>query len=286
MSFVPQDPPSRDTDAYHLGDAETFGVDAYAGHWVVESRGEAFPASVDRLREQGAKSVWWKRLDRRRKEAPVWVEGEAVASPFRVREHGVAYEVDLEAGYSQGLFLDQRLNRLAVRERVTSGERVLNTFAYTCSFSVVAALAGAVTTSLDLSKSYLEWGKRNFEANGLAADGHFFPRGDVLDWLGRWKKSGVRFDGIVLDPPTFSRGGSRGVFRVEKDYGDLVATARELLRPGGWMLCSTNVRRMKEAEFERMVRGVLAGLGRCELRGMPPEYTGERYLKSVWVEFG
>ena len=63
--------------------------------------------------------------------------------------------------------LDQRWNRSAVRERVGEGDRVLNTFAYTCAFSVVAALGGATATSVDLSKNYLEWGKRNFVLNEL-----------------------------------------------------------------------------------------------------------------------
>lgn len=282
--FHPLPPPTPDTDAYRIWDGKEAGIDSYAGHCVVQTKGGSFPWDRAQIGAWEAKSVWWKRLDQHVKEAPEWMAGEAPQGPFLVEEHGVHFEIDLRAGYSQGIFLDQRLNRLAVRNRATPGSRVLNAFAYTCGFSVAAALGGAVTTSLDLSVPYLEWGKRNFSANGLDAGEHYFTRGDVLDWMARWRKSGVRFDGIILDPPTFSRGGSRGVFRVEKDYQDLVEAARELLAPHGWMLCCTNFRGMSWEAFESAVWNGLGRRGRLERREMPPEYTAERYLQSVWVE--
>lgn len=282
-SFQPLPPPSPDTDAYRIWDGAAAGVDAYAGHWVVQTRGREFPWNESEAAVWGAKSVWWKRLDQQVKEPPVWVAGERVERPFLAREHGVSFEIDLCAGYSQGIFLDQRLNRQEVRRRARPGMRVLNAFAYTCGFSVAAALGGAVTTSLDLSVPYLEWGKRNFAANGLDAGQHYFTRGDVLDWMARWRRSGVRFEGIILDPPTFSRSGSRGVFRVEKDYAALVESARHLLEKGGWMLCCTNFRGLSWAGFEEVVRRGLGGAGDLERREMPPEYTAERYLKSLLI---
>lgn len=277
-------PPSPDTDAYRIWDGPEAGIDCYAGHWVIQTKGGSFPWDRAQIGAWGAKSLWWKRLDQHLKEAPAWLSGERVDQPFPVQEHGVRFEIDLRAGYSQGIFLDQRLNRLAVRQRVRAGDRVLNAFAYTCGFSVAAALGGAVATSLDLSAPYLEWGKRNFAANGLDSANHYFTRGDVRDWLGRWRKSGVRFAGIILDPPTFSRGGSRGVFRVETDFAALVEEARPLLEPGGWMLCCTNFRGMGWNDFAAAVQRGLRGDGRLERRDMPPEYAAERYLKSLWVE--
>src|SRR5206468_1590377 len=79
--------------------------------------------------------------------------------------------------------------------------QVLNTFAYTCGFSVCAAKAGARTTSLDLSKKYLEWGKRNFAHNQIDPARHEFLHGDVFGWLRRLARKQRLFDAIVLDPP-------------------------------------------------------------------------------------
>ena len=100
-------------------------------------------------------------------------------------------------------------------------------FAYTCGFSVCAAQAGARVTSLDLSKKYLDWGKPNFEINGLDPSQHDFIFGDAFEWFRRLSKKGRSYEVILLDPPTFSRSKERGVFQAEKNYGDLVGR-----RPG------------------------------------------------------
>src|SRR6185369_16519313 len=105
------------------------------------------------------------------------------------------------------------------------GAEVLNTFAYTCGFSLAAAKAGARTTNLDLSKKYLEWGKRNFALNDLDAARHGFIYGDAFDWLRRLQKGGRVFDCVILDPPTFSRSKDSGTWQAEKNYGKLVEAA-------------------------------------------------------------
>ncbi len=83
-----------------------------------------------------------------------------------------------------------------------------------------AARVGAHTTSLDLSKKYLEWGKRNFTLNGLDPAAHDFIYGDTFDWLRRLAKKGRVFDAVVLDPPTFSQSKEHGTFRAEKITGN------------------------------------------------------------------
>src|SRR5262249_26088976 len=112
--------------------------------------------------------------------SPQLIMGEAAPEEFLIRENGVQFAMRFTEGYSVGLFLDKRENRrrfltdyiapkFFLKEPgrgVEAGKfEVLNTFAYTCAFSVCAALAGARVTSLDLSKKYLEWGKRNFALN-------------------------------------------------------------------------------------------------------------------------
>lgn len=223
-------------------------------------------------------------MDTENQQPPELLAGEAPKDVFETSEHGLTYEVSFESGYSQGIFLDQRLNRQAVRDRVAADDRVLNTFSYSCAFSVAAASGGATTTSVDLSKNYLEWGKRNFALNDLDSSSHYFTRGDAFDWLRRWAKSGVRFDGLVLDPPTFSRNAKGKVFRVEKDFGELVELGRAVVNPGGWMLCCTNFRGMTGPYFRGLVRAAAGRGAQVDLREMPPEFSATNYLKAAWVE--
>ncbi|MDB6136600.1 MAG: hypothetical protein JWM59_4843 [Verrucomicrobiales bacterium] len=284
-------------------------IDCYDGHWVVQTRDAPFPEILRRTLPEGCRSVWWKRLDQQDKQAPQPVLGGFLEGPFQVRELGLNYEIDLTAGYSQGLFLDQRLQRVRMLEWLHSWQvplhhplqalssgppgdpearpRVLNLFAYTCAFSVAAASAGAVTTSVDLSRPYLEWGKRNMELNGLDPAAHFFCRGDSFEWLRRFAKSGRKWDGIVVDPPTFSRNADGRLFRVEHDFPALAAACLAVLAPGGWLLASTNHRGLTPERFESLVRdgAVLAGrrIQDREWGRMPPDFTAAPYLKALWI---
>jgi len=168
---------------------------------------------------------------------------------------------------------------------------VLNTFAYTCAFSVCAARAGARTTSLDLSKKYLEWGKRNFALNQLDPAAHDFIYGDAFDWMRRLAKKGRSFDLIILDPPTFSQSKEHGAFQAEKDYGRLVAAAVPLLKPNSVLFASTNAARLEPAEFLESVSAAIHAARRKVLQQhyipQPPDFPIHRdepaYLKTVWL---
>ena len=285
-------PGSAGLTAYRLVDGEGdwlpgLTIDVLDGVWLVSTTGKPLPYGFTECLPPSCRSVYWKQLDQHDKKEPVWVCGDVVDVPFVIVENKVRYEVSLKAGYSQGLFLDQRGNRRRVRKRVGAGDRVLNCFSYTCGFSVVAALGGAITTSLDLSSPYLEWGKRNFALNGLATEDHYFCKGDALHWLKRFAKQGRRFHGVVIDPPTFSRSES-GVFRASKDYGDLVKSACHAAEAKGWLLCCCNERRMYLDAFMDSVSKGIAKAGRhcgtMEAYDMPKDFTGDQYLKSVWVD--
>jgi 23S rRNA (cytosine1962-C5)-methyltransferase len=168
---------------------------------------------------------------------------------------------------------------------------VLNTFAYTCGFSVCAAKAGARTTSLDLSKKYLEWGRRNFTLNQIDPAGHDFIYGDAFDWLRRLTKKGRMFDVIVLDPPTFSQSKEHGAFQAEKDYGRLAKAALPLLKSKGVLLASTNAARLEPEQFLETLAGTIETDGRKILQQhyvpQPPDFPVHRqepaYLKTVWL---
>jgi 23S rRNA (cytosine1962-C5)-methyltransferase len=281
------------TTAFRLLDGAGDGmpgveIDNYGGHWVVQTRDVTFPEGLRQPLPAGCQSLWWKRLDQQDKQAPQCVQGDPPPGPFAVKELGLQYEIDLTAGYSQGLFLDQRRQRARLMERLEAGQRVLNLFAYTCAFSVAAASRGAITTSVDLSRPYLDWGRRNFALNGIDAESHYFCRGDSFEWLRRFAKKGRIWDGIVVDPPTFSRNADGKVFRVEHDFPALIALCLAVLAPGGWLLASTNHRGLTPLRFRTLVEDG-AAMARRRITGihagkMPMDFTDAPYLKTWWLE--
>jgi 23S rRNA (cytosine1962-C5)-methyltransferase len=279
---------TADTDAVRLIDGAGDGLpgvflETYAGRLLLSTTTGNVPPRVREWLEDRGTSCYWKRLDQHQKESPARLCGPEAGEPFLIREHGICYEISFQSGYSQGIFLDQRDNRAEVRRLMRPGLRLLNTFAYTGAFSVAAAMAGAETTTLDLSQPYLDWAKRNFSHNALDPAAHHFCKGDTFHWLRRFAKQGRAFDAIVLDPPTFSRDEKGKVFRVEENFGELAALAAELLAPDGWLLCCTNFRRMKPWEFERQLLTTLPRTMTASHTKMPPDFTDEPYLKSVWL---
>jgi 23S rRNA (cytosine1962-C5)-methyltransferase len=235
--------------------------------------------------------------------SPRLIAGKAAHAPFAIHENGVQFEINFGEGYSVGIFLDQRENRRRlltnyiapdfwVREGGLKGAEVLNTFAYTCAFSVSAALSGAHLTSLDLSKKYLDWGRRNFHLNGLKPEEHDFIYGDVFDWLKRLGKKGRLFDVVLLDPPTFSKSKESGLFRAEHDYPRLVGDALKLLKPGGVLFASSNAARWAPEDFVRDVHQAIAKAGRKILKEQyvpqPPDFPISKaepaYLKTLWMK--
>lgn len=266
---------------------------------------EAILAKLGGWRPEGIHRKQWRRdvrLKTVEETSPVKVWGAEVPARFEIRENGVRYEVSLAEGYSYGLFLDQRDNRRRLLrghvaagfpfpEGGLAGREVLNCFAYTGGFSVCAALAGARVTTLDLSRKYLDWARRNFELNGVDPAQHEFIYGDCFDWIRRLAKKGRQYAVVLLDPPTFSRSKESGDFRAESDYGRLVTQAAGVLAPGGVLFASTNAARL---EPERFLAEVRAGLGKAGRRvraehyvPQPPDFPVSReepaYLKTVWM---
>ncbi len=218
--------------------------------------------------------------------SPVLLEGDAELPLFTtVTEAGVRFGLDFSAGYSAGLFLDQRHNRSWVRQNARG--RFLNTFSYTCSFSVCAALAGAETLSIDLSRKSLSRGEANFVLNGLSPEKHRFFAADVRESFPRLARKGERFDTIILDPPTFSTSHTRGRFRVEDDMGELVQAALEVTAPRGRLLISTNCTRLGVRDLERICRMALKlrRLSGTFSPTLPPEdFPRGEGASCVWLQ--
>ncbi len=141
-----------------------------------------------------------------------------------------------------GLFLDHRLLRMRFAQ-LPPGTRFLNCFCYTASASVHAALAGAITTNVDLSKTYLSWAEDNFRLNQLDLSRHQFVQFDCIKWL---QKTRDRFDVIFLDPPSFSNSKRmEQTLDVQRDQEALIELAMRCLNPEGILYFSTNFRQFK-----------------------------------------
>jgi 23S rRNA (cytosine1962-C5)-methyltransferase len=215
------------------------------------------------------------------------------AGRFEVTELGLRYVVDLGASVtSSGLFLDQRETRRTLLSMPLAGKTVLNAFAHTGSLSVAAARAGAETTTLDLSRRYLDWARENLEANGLQPSQHDFIYGDALEWLQRLAKRERTFDVVLVDPPSSSTPRSKGGTRwtVERDLHSLVERAARLVAPGGTLYVSTNLHKLGWPKFLRHLDQGLAAAGRAgtiDTRTLPLDHrTGPGdppYLKTAWV---
>ena len=207
-----------------------------------------------------------------------------------VREGNANFHVDLLDTINPGLFLDMRHVRLEVEERFremsgaspanpetanastanladsvnlenpATGLRFLNLFSYTCSFSVHARLGGAaVATNADISGKILDKGRENYALNGLdLRPGEFF-RGNAIEYVHWAQKKGLRFDGIVLDPPSFAR--FKGFnFNVREHLMPLVADCATLLNSGGFFMVSSNYSEFNLSAFARDVLAAVSSV--------------------------
>ena len=159
-----------------------------------------------------------------------------------VTEGRAKLNVNLYDYLDTGLFLDHRLLRLRFAQ-LPPHTQFLNCFSYTASASVHAALAGALTTNVDLSKTYLDWAEENFKLNNIDVSKHQFIQFDCLTWL---KTARERYDVIFLDPPSFSNSKRMTeTLDIQRDHEMLIGAAMRLLYPGGTLYFSTNFRHFK-----------------------------------------
>jgi 23S rRNA (cytosine1962-C5)-methyltransferase len=262
---------AEQTDAIRLctgpdGWVERFGVDILISHKNdialerLKTELALWALNVDfQFRRVFARFLPRKNADR---EAPRLVLGDPDTNlQSTALERTLRYGIDFGAGYSVGLFIDQRENRRFVRQ--IAPRTLLNCFAYTCSFSVAAATVGAMTVSIDLSKKSLGRGRENFALNSLATNDHRFLADDVMEVLPRLARKEEKFDVIILDPPTFSRSHRGKAFQVEKDFETLLLAALEVAERDAKILLSTNCSSLRERALEVMARFCLKATRRA-----------------------
>ena len=179
-----------------------------------------------------------------------------------IDEGGLTFEVNFSAGLDYGLFLDTRDVRARIREmaKATAGsKRFLNLFAYTGSATVYAADGGAKhTTTVDLSRPYLDWARRNMERNGFSGDAHEYVQADVLAWVTEQRHTANRWDLIYLDPPTFSNSSRMRAasFDIQRDHAELLIGVSRLLTRAGTCVFCCNLRDFKPDEAALAKAGV------------------------------
>lgn len=187
--------------------------------------------------------IFWKSRIKREKTQQYEKLGETKEF-FSVYEYGVKFWINLVDYLDTGLFLDHRESRKLVAS-YASGKRVLNLFAYTCSFSVHAAHAGAsFTKSVDMSNTYTAWGEENFVLNSIPIKNNPIVRADCLKFLDEEIQAKEKYDIIIIDPPTISRSKKMDqMFDIQKDYIFLITQSLKLLSNQGWIFFSTNSRK-------------------------------------------
>ena len=285
---------------YRLYDADlpeyAFALDLYQGseRWVHVQEYEP-PASVDavaadRRRQEGLETVTallevpasqvFVKMRRQQKGKSQYGKQGAAARFFEVAEGNCRFLVNFSDYLDTGLFLDQRLTRRLIQERI-SGGRFLNLYAYTGTATVNAAVGGAAsTTTVDMSKTYLDWAERNLGLNGYTGANHKLFRADCMAWLDEQSRGkGPNFDMIWLDPPTFSNSKRMDrEFDVQRDHVELIRKTTRLLASGGFLLFSTNFRRFKLDEPG------LTGLRVKDISAatLPQDYARQKRMHNCW----
>lgn len=188
--------------------------------------------------------------------------------PLLAFENGLRYHIDVARGQNLGFFLDMRVAREWLRERV-AGKSLLNLFAFTCAFSVVARAGGAGrVVNIDLSRASLAIGRDNHLINAQhPADIHFLDH-DVFRSWNKLHRLG-RYDIVIMDPPTLQKGS----FSVEKDYGKVVRRFSKLLKPEADILCCLNAPHLGEDFLDAVVTRELPGAERVMRLPNPPEFA-------------
>jgi 23S rRNA (cytosine1962-C5)-methyltransferase len=224
-----------------------------------------------------------------------WLHGQANLTAHSIREHGLEYKVDLAGGHKTGFYLDQRDNRLTLRE-LAAGRETLDCFSYTGGFTMNALKGGAKKVTLvEDSADALAAARANLERNGLDVDAAEFINGDAFQVLRRFRDEARKYDLIVLDPPKFAPTKMQAE-RAARGYKDINLLALKLLRPGGLLAtfsCSGGVDALL---FQKIVAGAALDaaidariLGRFSQGRDHPvalNFPEGEYLKGLLIQVG
>ena len=298
---------SSDTTAFRVFNGEGDGIggltiDYFAGYYLLTwySKGiyhfrEYIIQALKELVE--FKGIYQKkRFDEKGQyiEEDDFVAGERGQFPFIVKENGVNFAVYLNESAMVGVFLDQRDVRRTIRDTYAHGKTVLNTFSYTGAFSVFAALGGATkTTSVDLANRSRSKTMEQFQVNGIDPETQSIIVEDVFNYFKYAVKKQLKFDMVILDPPSFARS-KKFVFSAEKDYKNLLKEAIAITAVNGTIVASTNSSAFGMEKFKGFIDAAFKESGEhykiLEHFSLPAdfktikEFPEGNYLKVVFIK--
>ena len=245
------DDPSTTAFRVLNGEGDGFGgltIDYYDGYYLLSWYSEGMYSFKDEVIAALENVVEFKGIYQKKRfdtkgqyiEDDDFVTGERGEFPLIVKENGMNYAVYLNDGAMTGIFLDQRDVRRTIRDKYAKGKTVLNTFSYTGAFSIAAALGGAVkTTSVDLAKRSSSKTIEQFSVNGIDYENQDILVMDVFNYFKYAKRKELKFDLVILDPPSFARS-KKYTFSTSKDYTSLMREAIAITEKNGVIVASTN----------------------------------------------
>ncbi|PFR75413.1 RlmI/RlmK family 23S rRNA methyltransferase [Bacillus cereus] len=298
---------SSDTTAFRVVNGEGDGlggliIDYYDGYYVVSWYSEGIYTFRDEIiaalqKVANFKGIYEKkRFDTKGKyiEGDDFVVGERGEFPLIVKENGVNFAVYLNDGAMVGVFLDQRNVRKQIRDKYAKGRTVLNMFSYTGAFSVFAALGGASkTTSVDLANRSLSKTIEQFSVNEVDYEAQDIIVEDVFLYFKYAAKKKMKFDMVVLDPPSFARS-KKYTFSAAKDYKNLLKETIAITENNGIIVASTNCSAFDMKKFKGFIDTAFKEMNGkykiLEEHSLPEDFRtidqfkeGD-YLKVVFIE--
>ncbi|MES9665201.1 RlmI/RlmK family 23S rRNA methyltransferase [Bacillus cereus] len=298
---------SNDTTAFRVlnGEGDGLGgliIDYYDGYYVISWYSEGIYTFRDEIVEALQKVANFKgiyekkRFDTKGKyiEDDDFVAGERGEFPLIVKENGVNFAVYLNDGAMVGVFLDQRNVRKQIRDKYAQGRTVLNMFSYTGAFSVFAALGGASkTTSVDLANRSLSKTIEQFSVNEIDYEAQDIIVEDVFLYFKYAAKKKMKFDMVVLDPPSFARS-KKYTFSAAKDYKNLLKETIAITENNGIIVASTNCSAFDMKKFKGFIDTAFKEMNGkykiLEEHSLPEDFRtidqfkeGD-YLKVVFIE--
>ncbi|HDR7253556.1 TPA: class I SAM-dependent rRNA methyltransferase [Bacillus pacificus] len=298
---------SSDTTAFRAlnGEGDGLGgliIDYYDGYYVVSWYSEGIYTFRDEIiaalqKVANFKGIYEKkRFDTKGKyiEGDDFVAGERGEFPLIVKENGVNFAVYLNDGAMVGVFLDQRNVRKQIRDKYAKGRTLLNMFSYTGAFSVFAALGGASkTTSVDLANRSLSKTIEQFSVNEVDYEAQDIIVEDVFLYFKYAAKKKMKFDMVVLDPPSFARS-KKYTFSAAKDYKNLLKETIAITENNGIIVASTNCSAFDMKKFKGFIDTAFKEMNGkykiLEEHSLPEDFRtidqfkeGD-YLKVVFIE--
>jgi 23S rRNA (guanine2445-N2)-methyltransferase / 23S rRNA (guanine2069-N7)-methyltransferase len=286
-------------DCYRLYDADmpeyAVAIDLYQGAqlWVhvqeyqapkeievakAESRLQEALSAIPQVLEISPEQMFLK-VRRRQKGAAQYEKLAEEKQLYEVSEGDLRFLVNFSDYLDTGLFLDHRLTRTLLRD-LARGRHFLNLFAYTGTATVYAAAgAAASTTTVDMSRTYLDWARKNLALNGFSDARHHYIQADCLEWVKEVGKEKMRYGLIFLDPPSFSNSARMdATFDVQRDHAALLTATARLLAPDGVLIFSNNLRRFK------MDREALPGLHIEDINRatIPEDFVRNPRIHNCW----